>query len=96
MERQRQIWVTYSFLDVVLSCTYLTNTEENEIQMGRELVQIGYSDEFKAYHLLDPVIAKVFKARDVVFFEDQKWNSDLQEYKSSAEDDSVQAMAAQS
>jgi hypothetical protein len=56
----------------VLSCTYLTNTEENEIQMGRELVQIGYSEEFKAYHLLDPVIAKVFKARDVVFFEDQK------------------------
>jgi hypothetical protein len=46
---------------------------------SRELVHAGYSEESKAYRLLIPVMAKIFKARDCIFFEDQKSNSNLQE-----------------
>lgn len=49
---------------------------------NRELIHDRYSEESRAYHLLDPLTAKIFKARDE-FFEHQKSISDLQEEKSS-------------
>jgi hypothetical protein len=42
---------------------------------NRKLVHIGYNEESRAYCILHLVMAKILKARDVIFFEDQKSNS---------------------
>jgi hypothetical protein len=38
------------------------------------LVHFGYIEESRAYCILHPVMAKILKARGVMFFEDQKSN----------------------
>lgn len=39
---------------------------------SKELLYMGYCDNSKAYRLIDPSTKKIFKAKDVVFFEKQK------------------------
>jgi len=42
---------------------------------NRKLVHIGYIGEPRAYCILHHVMTKILKAREVIFFEDQKSNS---------------------
>ena len=56
---------------------------------NRKLVHIGYNEESRAYCVLYPVMAKILKARDVIFFEDQK--SDSKEEKSLTETTKLEA-----
>lgn len=39
-----------------------------------ELIYTGFCDDAKAYRLVDPITGKMFKARNVVFFENMKYN----------------------
>lgn len=42
---------------------------------SRELMHIGYYEDSKAYRLLNPETGRVYKARDVIFFENQNYYS---------------------
>ncbi|KAL0303185.1 UNVERIFIED_CONTAM: Retrovirus-related Pol polyprotein from transposon TNT 1-94 [Sesamum radiatum] len=41
---------------------------------GQKLVFVGYSDESKGYHLLDPSTSKVIISRDMIFDENSAWD----------------------
>ena len=49
---------------------------------GVKCIFIGYSLESKAYRLYDPINKKIIISRDVEFFENQSWDSLVDEYKS--------------
>jgi hypothetical protein len=80
--------VDLSHLHVFGCCDFMHIPDQNRKKLdpkSTELVHIGYSEESKAYHLTDHVTAKIFSARDVIFFEHQKLKSNTQEEKSLTE-----------
>lgn len=52
---------------------------------SRELIHTGFDDNAKAYRLVDPTSGKVFKARNVVFLENQKHKEVQKEFQEEPE-----------
>ena len=51
---------------------YIPDNERSKLDdKSKEYIFLGYSYDYFGYRLWDPEKQKVFKSRDVVFFEDQ-------------------------
>ena len=46
---------------------------KNHDDRGEKCIFIGYSEEFKAYKLYNPLTKRVVVSRDVVFSEEEAW-----------------------
>lgn len=77
MEQQKNLVVNH--LRIFGCIAYTLNKDQGKDKIdpkGKKYLFVGYTEESKGYHLLDPHSIKLIVFRDVIFDESTKWKWD--------------------